>query len=121
MSTSDTTEITETLGAVLDRLAGIIAARKGADPKTSYTASLFAGGPGYCAKKFAEESVETVVAAANLQKGGDKDALVHEAGDVLFHLLALLASCDVSPVAVAAELARREGQSGHAEKAARTD
>ncbi|GAB4528465.1 MAG: phosphoribosyl-ATP diphosphatase [Amphiplicatus sp.] len=105
----------DTLGAALDRLAATIEARRGADPETSYTAFLLAGGPARCAKKFGEEATETVIAAVE----GDAAALAGEAADALYHLLALLAAAGVPPEAVAAALARREGVSGHAEKAAR--
>lgn len=103
------------LGAELDRLAAVIADRKDADPAASYTAALLAAGSARCAKKFGEEAVETVIAAAS----GDKAALASEAADAVYHLLILLNAADVSPSEVAAELARRAGVSGHAEKAAR--
>lgn len=105
----------ETLGAVIDRLSETIAARKGADPETSYTASLLARGPESCARKFGEETVEAIIAAC----GGAPDALTAEAGDVLYHLLVLLAAAGVDPEDVGAHLTSREGRSGHAEKAAR--
>ncbi|MEM9430762.1 MAG: phosphoribosyl-ATP diphosphatase [Pseudomonadota bacterium] len=103
------------MSTVLDTLAEVIAARVGADPETSYTASLLAKGTAKCAEKFGEEAVEAVVAAAQ----GDGDGLRAEAADVLYHLLVLLAAAGVSWDEVVAELARREGVSGHAEKAAR--
>lgn len=103
------------LGSELDRLAGVIAARKGADAAASYTASLLAAGVPRCARKFGEEAVEAVVAAAS----GDNGALAGEAADALYHLLVLLAAADVAPADVAAALARRAGVSGHDEKAAR--
>lgn len=103
------------LGAVLGRLAATIEARRGASAESSYTASLLAGGAAKCAKKFGEEAIETVIAAAS----GDPGALAHEAADALYHLLVLLAAAGVPVSAVAAELRRREGVSGHDEKAAR--
>ncbi len=103
------------LGATLSRLAATIEARKGAPADQSYTASLLAGGVARCAKKFGEEATETVIAAAS----GDARALAHEAADALYHLLVLLAAAGVPASAVAAELARREGVSGHEEKAGR--
>ena len=103
------------LGAALERLAATIEARKGAAPEASYTAALLAKGAAACAKKFGEEATETVIAAAS----GDRSALAHEAADALYHLLVMLAAAGVPPASVAAELARREGVSGHAEKAAR--
>lgn len=104
-----------TLGAEIDRLAAVIAVRAGAAPETSYTAALLAEGPARCAKKFGEEAVEAALAAVT----GPKSALAEEAGDALYHLLVLLAASDVPPTDVAAALARRAGQSGHAEKAGR--
>ena len=103
------------IGAVLKRLEATIAVRKGADAKTSYTASLLAGGAQKCAKKFGEEAVEAVLAAVS----GDKQHLTAEAADVLYHLLVMLAEADVPLADVAAALAAREGTSGHDEKATR--
>jgi phosphoribosyl-ATP pyrophosphohydrolase len=99
----------------LDRLAATIAARKGADPDTSWTAQLLARGPEKCAEKFGEEAVEAIIAAVK----GDKAALTAEAADVVYHLLVMLAARDVTLSDVLAELARREGVSGVVEKAAR--
>lgn len=103
------------MSAVLDRLAAVIAARRGADPASSHTAGLLARGPGKCAEKFGEEAVEAIVAAA----AGDRAALVAEAADVLYHLQVMLAAREVAWEAVLAELEAREGRSGVAEKAAR--
>ena len=103
------------IGEVIERLAKTIAARKGASPDTSYTASLLAGGAAKCAKKFSEEATELVLAGAT----ESPDRVASEAGDVIYHLLVLLAARDVDVSVVAAALAAREGQSGHAEKAAR--
>jgi phosphoribosyl-ATP pyrophosphohydrolase len=99
----------------LDRLAATIAARRGANPEDSWTARLLASGPETCARKFGEEAIETIVEAVK----GDRARLTSEAADVLYHLLVLLASREVTLEAVLAELERREGQSGLAEKAAR--
>jgi phosphoribosyl-ATP pyrophosphohydrolase len=100
---------------ILDRLAGTIATRKGADSDTSYTASLFRKGRARIAQKLGEEATETVIAAM----GGDDAAIVPEAADLIYHLLVLLADAGRSLDDVRAELMRREGQSGHEEKAAR--
>lgn len=100
---------------VLDRLSATIAARKGADPATSHTAKLFAKGPEKCAEKFGEEAVEAIIEAVR----GDRAKLTSEAADVLYHLLVMLAARDVTLAEVLAELERREGISGVAEKAAR--
>lgn len=99
----------------LDQLAATIAARKGDDPAASYTASLLAKGPAKAAEKFGEEAVEAIVAAAR----GDTANLTAEAADVLYHLQVMLAAAGVDWADVMAELSRREGTSGHAEKAAR--
>ncbi|MEL6608176.1 MAG: phosphoribosyl-ATP diphosphatase [Pseudomonadota bacterium] len=99
----------------LDELFATITARKGADPDTSWTAKLLSKGPEKCAEKFGEEAVEAIIEAVK----GDRDALTGEAADVLYHLLVMLAARDVALDDVLAELARRQGQSGIAEKAAR--
>jgi phosphoribosyl-ATP pyrophosphohydrolase len=101
---------------VLDKLFATIAARRGADPAASWTAKLLAGGPERCAKKFGEEAVETVIAAAS----GNPSALVAESADALYHLLVLWAACGVEPEQVWQTLASREGRSGLEEKASRT-
>ena len=99
----------------LDDLFATIEARKGGDPESSWTAKLFAHGPEKCAEKFGEEAIEAIIEAVK----GDNDRLVSEAADVLYHLLVMLASRDVALSDVLAELARRQGTSGIAEKAAR--
>lgn len=99
----------------LDTLFATIAARKGADAATSYTASLLAAGMEKCAKKFGEEAVETVIAA--MQQ--DKTQLAAESADVLYHLAVLWAAAGITPEDVYAVLKKREGVSGIAEKAAR--
>jgi phosphoribosyl-ATP pyrophosphohydrolase len=101
----------------LDRLFATIVARKGADPLRSYTASLLAKGMDKCAKKFGEEAVETVIAAAQ----GDKAALAAESADVLYHLLVLWAAAGIAPEDVYTILKDREAQSGLAEKASRKE
>jgi phosphoribosyl-ATP pyrophosphohydrolase len=102
---------------ILRQLESTIAARRNADPATSYVARLHTGGIPLIARKLGEEAVETVVAALS----GDKASLTSEAADVLFHLLVLLDARGISLADVEAELARREGVSGIAEKAARSD
>jgi phosphoribosyl-ATP pyrophosphohydrolase len=99
----------------LDRLFATIAARKTADPVQSYTAKLIAAGKLTCAKKVAEEAVETALAAV----AQDKPALTNESADLLYHLLVLWAACGVAPDDVYAALAAREGKSGLEEKASR--
>ncbi len=99
----------------LDRLATTIEARKDADPETSWTAKLLSKGPEKCAEKFGEEAIEAIIEAVK----GDRDRLTAEAADVLYHLLVMLASRDVTLGDVLAELERRDGISGIVEKAAR--
>jgi phosphoribosyl-ATP pyrophosphohydrolase len=99
----------------LERLFATIEARKGADPDTSWTAKLLAKGPEKCAEKFGEEAVEAIIEAVK----GDRAKLTAEAADVLYHLLVMLAARDVTLGQVMAELERREGTSGIAEKASR--
>jgi phosphoribosyl-ATP pyrophosphohydrolase len=99
----------------LARLAATIAARAGADPSASHTAALLAKGPAKCAEKFGEEAVEAIVAAAL----GDRAALTAEAADALYHLQVMLQAAGVPWTDVLAELDRREGTSGLAEKASR--
>ncbi|TYB87084.1 phosphoribosyl-ATP diphosphatase [Oceaniovalibus sp. ACAM 378] len=101
--------------SALARLAATIAERKGAAPDQSWTAKLLSKGPAKCAEKFGEEAIEAVIEAVS----GDRDALTREAADVLYHLLVMLAARDVTLADVEAELTRREGTSGIAEKAAR--
>ncbi|MES2055874.1 MAG: phosphoribosyl-ATP diphosphatase [Pseudomonadota bacterium] len=99
----------------LTSLETVIRDRRGADPSTSYTASLFAKGRAKIAQKLGEEAVETVIAAL----GGDTKELTSEAADLVFHLLVLLADAGLSLDDVRAEMMRREGVSGIDEKAAR--
>lgn len=99
----------------LDELAQIIAARKDADPDSSWTAKLLSKGPEKCAEKFGEEAVEAIIEAVK----GDRARLTSEAADVLYHLLVMLAARDVDLADVMAELEARQGQSGIAEKAGR--
>lgn len=99
----------------LDRLAATVEARKSADSESSWTAKLLAKGPEKCAEKFGEEAIEAIIEATR----GDRDRLVSEAADVLYHLLVMLAARDLTLADIEAELERREGVSGLAEKAAR--
>jgi len=101
--------------SILDDLAATIEARKASDPRSSWTAKLLAEGPEKCAEKFGEEAIEAIIEAVK----GDRAALTCEAADVLYHLLVMLAARDVALGDVLAELERRQGTSGLAEKAAR--
>lgn len=99
----------------LNALYDTILARKSADPASSWTAQLLAKGPEKCAEKFGEEAIEAIIEAVK----GDRAALTSEAADVLYHLLVMLAACDVPLDDVLGELTRRSDQSGIAEKASR--
>lgn len=107
--------------ALLTRLEATIAARRAdgsaSGPDASYVARLHAKGRGKMAQKVGEEATEVVIAALT----GAPEALVGEAADLLFHLLVLMGDCGVSLAQVTAELERREGTSGIAEKASRTN
>ena len=103
------------MSGTLERLEKTIAARRAADPDASYVAKLFARGLPKIAQKVGEEATESVIAALS---GSDQD-LTGEAADLLFHLMVLLAARDIPLAAVLAELDRREGTSGIAEKASR--
>jgi phosphoribosyl-ATP pyrophosphohydrolase len=99
----------------LEKLANSVRAKKALAPDASYTAQLLAKGIEKCAKKLGEEAVELALAAVQKKHG----ETVSEAADVLYHFVVLLEAAGVSPDEVMAELARREGKSGLAEKASR--
>lgn len=99
----------------LARLEATIAQRRAASPDESYVAKLHARGVPVIARKLGEEAVETVIAALS----GSREELIGEAADALFHLLVLLSAKGVPFADVLAELERREGTSGIAEKASR--
>jgi phosphoribosyl-ATP pyrophosphohydrolase len=106
----------------LAQLAAIIESRKvvhGGDPATSYVARLLDKGPDAFLKKIGEEATEVVMAAKDLDYGGDKTKLVGEVADLWFHCLVALAHYGLHPSDVIAELRRREGTSGIEEKALR--
>ena len=106
----------------LAQLAAIIESRKvahGGDPETSYVARLFHKGPDAFLKKIGEEATEVVMAAKDLDHGGDPSKLVGEVADLWFHCLVALAHYGLHPSDVIAELRRREGISGIEEKALR--
>jgi len=99
----------------LHDLAARVHERARADADTSYTRKLLDKGVNHCAKKLAEEAVETVLAAVN----EDRDRLIAETADLLYHLLVVLEAREVKLTEVEAALAARTGQSGLAEKASR--
>jgi phosphoribosyl-ATP pyrophosphohydrolase len=102
-------------GFSLHDLADIVDARAASGGEASYTRKLLDKGPEHCAKKFGEEAVETVIAGIR----DDRDRLIAESADLLFHLLVLLKSRGVRLEEVEAALAQRTGMSGLEEKAAR--
>lgn len=101
----------------LDILVATLAARAAGDPATSYVAKLLQKGADSIAKKVGEEAVEVAIASTRQQPA----ELVSESADLLFHLLLLWQAHGIAPAAIMAELARREGISGIAEKAARQE
>jgi phosphoribosyl-ATP pyrophosphohydrolase len=106
----------------LARLAAVIETRKagnGGNPATSYVARLLHKGPDAFLKKIGEEATEVVMAAKDVDHGGDKAKLVGEVADLGFHCMNALAHYDLAPKDVIAELERREGTSGIEEKALR--
>ncbi len=100
---------------VLDRLWATVLSRKDASPSESHSARLLARGTAKIAQKFGEEAVECVIEAV----AGHKPSLIAESADVLYHLLVLWVDAGLRPEHIWAELSRREGLSGIAEKAAR--
>jgi phosphoribosyl-ATP pyrophosphohydrolase len=100
---------------ILNKLAAILEARKGADPTSSYVAGLYAKGQDAILKKIGEEATETVLAA----KTGDREKIVHETADLWFHTLVLLVQQGLKPDDILVELDRRFGTSGLEEKARR--
>ena len=112
------------MSVTLNRLAAVIESRKlenGGDPATSYVSRLFSKGDDAILKKIGEEATETVMAAKDARAGGDSGKVLYEVADLWFHTLVLLAQFDLKPQQVLDELARREGVSGIAEKAARQE
>ena len=101
----------------LTRLAEMLESRKSADPQSSYVAKLYAKGMDGILKKVGEEAAETIIAA----KDGDPQKIIYETADLWFHTLVMLAQAGLHPDDILNELARREGLSGLAEKAARKE
>ncbi len=100
---------------ILNALFQTILERKGADPETSYTASLYAKGTAKIAQKVGEEAVETCIEALQ----GDREKLKQESADLLFHLMVLWADQGLTPDDVLDVLQKRQGVSGIAEKNSR--
>ena len=105
--------------SVLAQLMATIQDRKANPPARSYTTTLLAGGVDAIGKKILEEAAEVVDAAAQSPTDDQRRQLVHEAADLIYHLLVLLGHQDVQLQQVLAELGRRFGTSGLDEKASR--
>ncbi|MCH4143391.1 phosphoribosyl-ATP diphosphatase [Acetobacter peroxydans] len=115
-SSAVATDLTrEADSAVLERLYSVVQSRKGGDPSLSHSARLLSRGTYKIAQKFGEEAVECLIEAV----AGRNDHLVGESADVLYHLIVLWVDAGITPEEVWAELRRREGTSGIAEKASR--
>ena len=106
-----------TMQTVFEQLTATIESRKAASPDSSYVAKLFHKGADSILKKVGEEATEVVIAA----KDENREQIVYESADLLFHLMVMLAKYDLTLADVAGELARREGLSGLAEKDARSE
>ena len=100
---------------VLDRLHAVVESRRRADPNVSHSARLLSRGTAKIAQKFGEEAVECLIEAV----AGNRAALIAESADVLYHLVVMWVDAGLAPEEVWAELVRREGVSGIAEKAGR--
>ena len=103
--------------SVFEQLSATIDSRKTANPDSSYVAKLFHKGADSILKKIGEEATEVVIAA----KDENREQIVYESADLLFHLMVMLAQYDLTLADVADELARREGLSGLVEKASRSE
>ena len=103
--------------SVFEQLSATIESRKTASPDSSYVAKLFHKGTDSILKKIGEEATEVVIAA----KDENREQIVYESADLLFHLMVMLARYDLTLADVAEELARREGLSGLVEKASRSE
>lgn len=103
------------MGNTLTELTKVLESRRGADPKSSYVASLYDKGIDTILKKVGEEATEVVIAA----KDGNKQDVVYETADLWFHTLVLLADQGLSAADVLHELERRFGLSGIEEKNSR--
>ena len=102
--------------STLTEIETVLHERKQASVEASYVASLYAKGIDGILKKIGEEATETVIAA----KQGDREQIIYEMADLWFHSMVMLAHCNIPVAEVIEELARRQGLSGHEEKAQRS-
>ncbi len=107
----------EVAASVLDRIWTVVMSRRNASPAVSHSARLLSRGTAKIAQKFGEEAIECLIEATR----GNPEALVAESADVLYHLIVMWVNAGVTPEDVWAELHRREGMSGVAEKASRAN
>jgi phosphoribosyl-ATP pyrophosphohydrolase len=107
----------KTVESVLNELWHVIESRKSGDPERSYVARLFAKGDDTILKKLGEECMEVIIAS----KTGNANHVIYESADLLFHLMVMLSNYNLTLDEVVAELGRREGLSGLAEKASRDE
>ena len=117
MTASDDSKPSELTADIIARLYATILSRQDGDAAKSYVASLLQKGKPTIARKVGEEAIETVVAAL----GDDRESLIAESADLLFHLMVLWVDAGIRPAEVFQELARREGFSGHEEKSRRKE
>ncbi len=109
------------MDTILQQLAETIESRKGASPDSSYVASLHHKGLNKILEKVGEEATETILAAKDVEQGGEREALVRETADLWFHSLVMLSHLGMGPDQVLEELQKRFNMSGLAEKAARSE
>ena len=105
---------------ILQALQEVLVQRKGADPQTSYVASLHANGLNKILEKVGEEATETILAAKDAEISGSTKEVIAETADLWFHCLVMLSQLNIEHTAVLAELERRFDLSGLVEKANRT-
>jgi phosphoribosyl-ATP pyrophosphohydrolase len=108
------------MSAVFDQLYATLLSRKNAAPDTSYVAGLYAEGLNKILAKIGEEAIETLLAVKDVGTQQGRAQVIHETADLWFHILVMLAQCEITPDEVLMELERRMGQSGLAEKVSRT-
>lgn len=105
---------------ILDAVSAVVAARRGADPQTSYVASLNTKGLDKILEKVGEEAIEVILAAKNADSStDDRGAVINEVADLVFHILVMLDRLGISHNEVIEALAARQGLSGLEEKASR--
>ena len=105
---------------ILQQLSATLEQRRSADPGESYVADLHHRGLNRILEKVGEEATEVILAAKDVDRGGDREALIGEVADLWFHSMVMLSHLDANVEEVLDCLEQRFGLSGHAEKAARS-